>query len=121
LYAHGIKLAIASSSKAAWIKNHSKYIGHLNISSLLRRLTTMTWRMESLTRVYIKALEQIESSIGNTLAIEDSTNGTRAAKSAGLICIGLNVDGFNLQDLSMTDTIIRTYDDLLGIFIKMLN
>jgi beta-phosphoglucomutase-like phosphatase (HAD superfamily) len=38
--------------------------------------------------------------------IEDSTNGVKAAKAAGIYCVGYNSIHFKLQDLSAADVII---------------
>lgn len=48
----------------------------------------------------------------NCLIIEDSTNGVKAAKAAGIYCIGYNSIHSKLQDLSLADFVIDNFDQL---------
>jgi HAD superfamily hydrolase (TIGR01509 family) len=48
----------------------------------------------------------------NCIVIEDSTNGIRAAKSAGLFCVGYNSENSKLQDLSLADVVVQNLDEL---------
>ncbi|HMI08342.1 MAG TPA: HAD family hydrolase [Flavobacterium sp.] len=46
------------------------------------------------------------------VVIEDSTNGIKAAKAAGIYCIGYNSEHSKLQDLSLADKVIQHFDEL---------
>jgi len=48
----------------------------------------------------------------NCIVIEDSTNGIRSAKAAGLFCVGYNSENSKLQDLSLADVVVQSLDDL---------
>lgn len=48
----------------------------------------------------------------NCIVIEDSTNGIRAAKAAGIFCVGYNSENSKLQDLSLADVIVEHLDEL---------
>jgi HAD superfamily hydrolase (TIGR01509 family) len=48
----------------------------------------------------------------NCIVIEDSTNGIKAAKSAGIFCLGYNSLNSKLQDLSLADVIVESLTDL---------
>ena len=48
----------------------------------------------------------------NCIVIEDSTNGIKAAKSAGIFCVGYNSANSKLQDLSLADVIVEHLDEL---------
>ena len=48
----------------------------------------------------------------NCLIIEDSTNGVKAAKAAGIYCIGYNSIHSKLQDLSLADFVIDNFNQL---------
>ena len=48
----------------------------------------------------------------NCIVIEDSTNGIRAAKAAGLFCVGYNSENSKLQDLSLADVVVENLDEL---------
>lgn len=48
----------------------------------------------------------------NCIVIEDSTNGVKAAKAAGIFCVGYNSVNSKLQDLSTADVVINHFDEL---------
>jgi HAD superfamily hydrolase (TIGR01509 family) len=48
----------------------------------------------------------------NCIVIEDSTNGIKAAKAAGILCIGYNSIHSEAQDLSEADVIINHFNEL---------
>lgn len=43
----------------------------------------------------------------NCIVIEDSTNGIKAAKAAGIFCVGYNSENSKLQDLSLADVTVE--------------
>lgn len=48
----------------------------------------------------------------NCIVIEDSTNGVKAAKAAGLLCIGYNSLHSEAQDLALADVIVQNFEEL---------
>jgi HAD superfamily hydrolase (TIGR01509 family) len=48
----------------------------------------------------------------NCIIIEDSTNGVKAAKAAGIYCVGYNSTHSKLQDLTDADVIINHFNEL---------
>jgi HAD superfamily hydrolase (TIGR01509 family) len=48
----------------------------------------------------------------NCIIIEDSTNGIRAAKAAGIFCVGYNSLNSKLQDLSLADVVVQHLEEL---------
>jgi HAD superfamily hydrolase (TIGR01509 family) len=48
----------------------------------------------------------------NCIVIEDSTNGVKAAKAAGILCIGYNSIHSKDQDLTLADVIVSHFDEL---------
>ena len=48
----------------------------------------------------------------NCIIIEDSTNGIKAAKSAGIYCIGYDSVNSKLQDYSLADKVISHFNEL---------
>lgn len=48
----------------------------------------------------------------NCIVIEDSTNGIRAAKAAGIFCVGYNSENSKLQDLSLADVVVEDLNEL---------
>ncbi len=84
--ARGLKLAIASSSDSPWI------VGFLERHNLLETFDALATRREVEKvkpdpALYLLALEKLGLKAENTLALEDSLNGFRAAAAAGLLCV----------------------------------
>jgi HAD superfamily hydrolase (TIGR01509 family) len=48
----------------------------------------------------------------NCIVIEDSTNGVKAAKAAGIFCVGYNSIHSEAQDLSLADVVINHFKEL---------
>jgi HAD superfamily hydrolase (TIGR01509 family) len=48
----------------------------------------------------------------NCIVIEDSTNGVKAAKAAGILCIGYNSIHSKDQDLALADFLVSHFDEL---------
>ena len=48
----------------------------------------------------------------NCIVIEDSTNGIKAAKAAGIFCVAYNSENSKLQDLSLADVVVNHFDEL---------
>lgn len=48
----------------------------------------------------------------NCIVIEDSTNGIKAAKAAGIFCIGYDSFHSKMQDYSLADMVVKHFDEL---------
>ena len=59
--------------------------------------------------IFLAAAEKIKVIPENCLIIEDSTNGTKAARAAGMYCIGLRNAGYEDQDLSAANIILNDF------------
>ena len=57
----------------------------------------------------------------NCIVIEDSTNGIKAAKSAGIYCIGYDSVNSKLQDYSLADIVISDFSELSFEKIRKIN
>ena len=62
--------------------------------------------------IFQKAAKQSNSRPDSCLVIEDSSNGVKAAKKAGMQCIGYSNPGTGIQDLSMADFIIHDMEEI---------
>lgn len=61
--------------------------------------------------VFLFAAEQLEVKPEHSLVIEDSPNGVKAAKNAGMKCIALTTT-FDKEYLKEADVIVNTYDEI---------
>ena len=62
--------------------------------------------------VFLLAAMRMGQSPENCLVIEDSANGITAARAAGMFCVGLKIDEFNHQDISLADRVITSFSEL---------
>lgn len=84
----GLKLAVASSSPENWVR------GHLARLSLYQRFDAIKTaddvaRTKPDTELYNAALEALSISAGEAIVFEDSPNGVKAAKAAGIFCVAV--------------------------------
>lgn len=70
--------------------------------------------------IFIEAVRLSNSPTENCIVIEDSTNGIKAAKAAGIFCVGYKSLHSKLQDLSAADIIINHFSELDSQKIKSL-
>lgn len=61
--------------------------------------------------IFLRAAEKFNAAPENCFVIEDSSNGIKAAKAAGMRSIGFTNMGLNEQDLTGADLIIKKFDD----------
>jgi HAD superfamily hydrolase (TIGR01509 family) len=105
----GLKTAIASSSRSTWVLEHLERFGiHEHFDAIL--CSEDVSRTKPDPELYRKALERLAVTAAETIAFEDSTNGIRAAKAAGIFCVAvpnpLTVD----LDLSQADLRLESLD-----------
>lgn len=62
---------------------------------------------------FLLAAQRLAVQPNTCVVIEDSTNGVRAAKAAGMLCIGYNGSSHNSDDLSQADILSNDFTKLL--------
>lgn len=62
--------------------------------------------------IFEKAAELSGSPIEECIVIEDSTNGIKASKAAGIFCIGYKSENAILQELAEADMVISHFNEL---------
>ena len=117
LLINNIKISVASSSSIKLIKLLLNKVGLIekfySISS-----ADFVKKGKPFPDIFLHSLEQLGEKQKNTIVIEDSENGVKAAKAAGLKCIGYkNINSGN-QDLKNADIII---DDFYNIDYEKIN
>ena len=64
--------------------------------------------------IFLLAADQLGVTCADCLVIEDSANGIRAAKKAGMYCIAVDFPENKIQDKSLADKLIKNYYELSG-------
>ena len=68
--------------------------------------------------IFLKTAELMDIKPANCLVIEDSKNGVKAAKQAGMKCIGFRNPDSGNQDLSTSNLIINSFDSFTANLVK---
>ncbi len=120
-----LKLAIASSSPHSWVDPHLTRLGLLDyFDRIICADDVPAGRTKPNPDLFLKALHELNVSASDAIVFEDSPNGVRAAKAAGIFVVavpnpttaGLTFDGENLRAdslayLSLTDLALRMRDE----------
>lgn len=104
-------MAVASSSPKCLI---DLIIGRLGIGHYFEVLVSgdEVNRGKPHADIYYRTAELLGVSRKTCIVIEDSANGVQAALRAGMRCIGFFNIGSGNQNLSMCETVVRSYDGL---------
>lgn len=86
----GLRCAITSSSERAWVEPH---LGRLGLLDYFEKIITGDDVQKGRTKphpdIYLKALSALEMDADQVLVFEDSPNGIKAARGAGLRVVGI--------------------------------
>lgn len=114
-----LKVGLASSSALAWIEPY------LNKHGLLRYFDTMQTadlvnKVKPDPELYLRALAALGVSGNEAVAFEDSLNGLKAAKAAGLKCVVVPNDvtrhfSFETQDLVIPSMADMELEEVIGL------
>ncbi len=85
----GLRKAIVSSSSRRWIDGHLGRLERLVGWEAIVTADGDAERAKPLPTLYLEALELLGLAAGEAVAFEDSPNGVRAAKAAGLTCVAV--------------------------------
>lgn len=110
LKANSIPCCIASSGL---IKNIRLILDKLEAESYFQYIISgeMPKKGKPAPDIFLLAASHFDVSPENCVVIEDSRNGTLAAKAAGMKCIGYINEGSGNQDLSMADFVVDYLSD----------
>jgi HAD superfamily hydrolase (TIGR01509 family) len=110
-HAAGIKLGVASSSTAEWVRGHLARLGILDRFDCLRCRDDVA-NAKPDPDLYLAVLECLGVDANEAFAIEDSPNGIAAAKSAGLRCVAIPNPITSRLDLTHADLVMASLADL---------
>jgi HAD superfamily hydrolase (TIGR01509 family) len=115
----GLKLGVASSSDRAWVTGHLTRLGLIERFHCIRCAEDVRC-IKPDPELYRAALDALGLEPHQAIALEDSPNGVRAAKAAGLFCVAvpnaltgqLALDHADLQlvsllELSLSDLLAK--------------
>lgn len=111
LHERGWRLAVASSSPMTFIELCTQKIGISDCFELLFSGENVP-HPKPAPDTFLHAAAQLGVPPRECLVVEDSCNGTRAAKAAGMYCLGLRNPDSGNQDLSAADEIIDSLAEL---------
>ncbi|OXA97255.1 ABC transporter ATP-binding protein [Flavobacterium oncorhynchi] len=111
LHASGIQLILASSASKVTIE---RVFTRFNLHQYFSHIVSGEDFPQSKPNpaIFIHAASLSIAPKENCIIIEDSTNGVKAAKGAGIFCVGYNSLHSNMQDLDEADLIINNFNEL---------
>jgi HAD superfamily hydrolase (TIGR01509 family) len=110
--ARGVATAIVSSSSRAWIEAHLRRLGHEGEFGLIVSGDHDKERSKPRPTLYLEALERLGVAPGEAVALEDSPNGVRAAKAAGIFCVAVPNGVTVALDLDEADLVVASLAEL---------
>jgi HAD superfamily hydrolase (TIGR01509 family) len=120
---HGLKRAIVSSSNRRWVETHLERLEEAVGWDAICTAEGDRDRAKPAPTLYLEALDALGVAASEAVAFEDSPNGVKAAKEAGIFCVavpnevtrdlGLDEAGADLVLDSLADL---PPDELLGRF-----
>lgn len=107
----GLKLVLASSAS---MQNINRIFSRFNLDPyFVAKLSGAELKASKPhPEIFIKATEATGLLKENCFVIEDSTNGIKAAKSAGLFCVAFDSPNSKNQDYSEADLTIQSFEDI---------
>lgn len=120
LYNNGMQLILASSSAKVTI---SRIFNRFGLHKYFSHLVSGEDFPKSKPHpaIFQHAAFLSQTPIENCIVIEDSTNGIKAAKAAGIYCIGYESFHSKMQDYSLADIVISDFKELSFEKIKNIN
>lgn len=86
----GLKLAIGSSSPHSWVDTHARRLGIFDyFDAVVCEDEVGIGRTKPYPDVYLAALKQLQVQKNEAIVFEDSPNGVKAAKSAGIFVVAV--------------------------------
>lgn len=107
----GLKIAVASSSPRSWIDEHLARLGLADAFALVCCFDDVGVAKPD-PAVYVAACHLLGVATSEALALEDSVNGVRAAKTAGLTCVAVPTPMTKHMAFDEADAVIESLADV---------
>jgi HAD superfamily hydrolase (TIGR01509 family) len=108
----GVRRALVSSDRSEWLVTHLERLGWPDGWSAMVCADGDAERAKPNPHLYLAALELLDVPASETFAVEDSPNGIRAAKAAGIPCVCVPNEATAGLDLSEADLVVPTFEGL---------
>jgi HAD superfamily hydrolase (TIGR01509 family) len=108
----GLAIAIVSTNDVEWITDGLARMGIDEGWHFVESADGDRERAKPLPTLYLAALERLGLQPNEAVAIEDSPNGIRAAKDAGLFCLAVPTAVTSGMDLGEADLVVASLADL---------
>jgi HAD superfamily hydrolase (TIGR01509 family) len=109
----GLRLAIASSSPHSWVDNHAKRLGIFDhFDAVICADDVGIGRTKPNPDLFLTALNQLQVQKDAVVVFEDSPNGVKAAKQAGLFVVAVPNPVTSLLNLEDANLVIKSLADL---------
>ena len=117
LHTNGIQLIVASSASKSTI---NRVFNRFNLHNYFTHIVSGEDFPKSKPdpAIFLHAVTLSIAAKENCIVIEDSTNGIKAAKAAGIYCIGYDSINSKLQDYSLADKVITHFNELSAVKIS---
>jgi HAD superfamily hydrolase (TIGR01509 family) len=108
----GLDVAIVSSSTRSWVQSHLERLAIEHHLAFVHCADGDLERCKPSPALYLEALERLGVRADEAIAVEDSANGIRAAKAAGLFCVAFPNPITSGSDLSQADLVVHSLEDV---------
>lgn len=108
----GLDAAIVSSSSDRWITSNLARLGRPDGWAGFHCANGDATRAKPLPCLYEEALDALGVDAGAAIAFEDSPNGVRAAKAAGIFCVAVPNPVTRGLDLSDADLVLESFEEM---------
>jgi HAD superfamily hydrolase (TIGR01509 family) len=106
-----LRLAIASSSPAEWVREHLTRVGALDRFDVLATGDEVDGHKPD-PAIYLLALERLGVAASAAIAVEDTPHGVAAAQAAGLATVAIPNPYIAPADLAAADLVLTSAADL---------
>jgi HAD superfamily hydrolase (TIGR01509 family) len=108
-----LKLAVASSSSHAWVDEHlARYDLLMRFDAIKCRDDVAEGRSKPFPDLYLEVLRALGIAAREAIAFEDSLNGLRAAKAAGIYVVAVANDITKNLPLGEADLLVHSFEEV---------
>ena len=109
----GLKLAIASSSTRAWVEPHARRIGVYHFfDHVVTREDVGPGRTKPNPDLFLTALDRLGVPRESAIVFEDSPNGVKAARQAGIFVVAVPNELTSMLSLDHANLILSSLSDM---------